>query len=259
MKQFFNLIFLLIFLIAVNSCSFKNKVVYLDNADKYEKSRVNSGFSKKESIQINDILKIDVTSALVEAASVYNTIKKPLNLSSLQLLQLECYQVNDKYEISFPVLGVINVKNLTLENLRTLIYKKLLDGGFLSDFNVIVKKINNKFTVLREVNKAGTFSHIENNLTVLQALGYAGGVTVNSNKNNVLLIREVDGYRETFNLDLTNLSLLQSEAYHIKNNDVIIVNPNFSKIKSAGFIGSPQSIASFSSLFLSITLLLLNN
>ena len=62
-----------------------------------------------------------------------------------------------------------------------------------------------------------------------------------------------------YNIDLTKSDIIRRPYFYIHNNDVIIVEPNFSKVKSAGFIGSPASIASISSLLLSITLLLINN
>ena len=73
------------------------------------------------------------------------------------------------------------------------------------------------------------------------------------------MVREENGVREIYNIELTQAELLNRPIYYIKNNDVIIVNPSFSKVKSAGFIGSPASVASIASLLLSITLLITNN
>ena len=64
--------------------------------------------------------------------------------------------------------------------------------------------------------------------------------------------------RKVYDISLSKSELLNKPYYLIKNNDVIMVKPNFSKVKSAGFIGSPASIASVASLLLSITLLIIN-
>ena len=90
-------------------------------------------------------------------------------------------------------------------------------------------------------------------------MGYAGDLTIDGKRKDVKLIREENGTREVYTIELTKSELLNSSTYFIKNNDVIIVNPSFSKVKSAGFIGSPASVASIASLLLSITLLLTNN
>ena len=118
--------------------------------------------------------------------------------------------------------------------------------------------LNSKFTILGEVNKAGTYTFLEKNLTLLQALGYAGDLTIDGKRKDITLIREINGMRYARKLDITSKDILDNSAYYIMNNDVIIVNPNYNRIKSAGFIGSPQSIASISSILLSVTLLIIN-
>ncbi len=143
---------------------------------------------------------------------------------------------------------MVNVKKIA---------KILLDGGHLVSPTVSVRLLNGKFTVLGEVANPGTFTFLEKNLTLLQALG-AGDLTIDGKRKNITLIREVNGIRSVNKLDLTSKDILDNPSYYIRNNDVIIVNPNYNRIKSAGFIGSPQSIASISSILLSITLLIIN-
>ena len=146
----------------------------------------------------------------------------------------------------------------TILELEKKITKLLLDGGHLVSPTVSVRLLNGKFTVLGEVARPGTFTFLEKNLSLLQALGYAGDLTINGKRKNITLIREVNGIRSARKLDLTSKDILDNPSYYIRNNDVIIVNPSYSRIKSAGFIGSPQTIASIASLLLSITLLIIN-
>ena len=116
--------------------------------------------------------------------------------------------------------------------------------------------INNKFTVLGEVRNPGTFSYLEKSINIFQALGYAGDLTIDGKRKDVTLIRQENGVRKAYNIELTKSEFLNSPMYTIKNNDVIIINPSFNKVKSAGFIGSPASIATIASLLLNITLLI---
>jgi len=251
------LIFIVFGLLMISACSSKRHITYLNGLDKYTNTEINKQITPY-TIQVDDILRIEIRSMIPEAAIVYNRISQNTGtVSNINLLQLEGYLVSADYTINFPVLGIIEVKGTTLE-LEQRIAKILLDDGHLTSPTVSVRLLNGKFTVLGEVAMPGTFIFLEKNLTLLQALGYAGDLTIDGKRKNITLIREINGIRSTSILDLTSKDILDESGYYIKNNDVIIVNPNFNRIKSAGFIGSPQSIASVSSLLLSITLLLIN-
>tara|TARA_B100000214_G_scaffold374820_1_gene358775 strand:- start:7900 stop:8691 length:792 start_codon:yes stop_codon:yes gene_type:complete len=246
------------------SCSSKNQLVYLGDYDRYSQKNIehSSVLTTKNSyeIQIGDILKIDVSSMIPEAASIYNkSYKRVQNTPNLQAMILDGYRVNDSCEIIYPVLGVLDVKNLSLQELEKQISNLLVDGGHLKNPTVKVSRLNFKFTVIGEVNSPGTFSSLDENINLFQALGYAGDLNINGKRKDVILLREEKGLQKIYNVNLTKSDIIKKPYFYIKNNDVIIVEPNFSKVKSAGFIGSPASIASISSLLLSITLLLINN
>ena len=250
-------IFIIVSFLMISSCTTKRNITYLNGVEKY----INTDISNQKlpyTIQEDDVLRIEIRSMVPEAAIVYNRISNQTNTSTnLNLLQLEGYPVSSAYTINFPVLGILDIKGTTLE-LEKKITKLLLDGGHLVSPMVSVRLLNGKFTVLGEVTNAGTYTFLDKNLTLLQALGYAGDLTIEGKRKNITLIREVDGIRYARKLDLTSKDILDNSSYYIRNNDVIIVNPNYNRIKSAGFIGSPQSIASISSILLSITLLIIN-
>ena len=249
--------FFIVGLFLLSACSSKRNITYLNGVNEY----ANTDISKQKvpyTIQADDVLRIDIHSMVPEAAIVYNRIPQNTNTSTnLNLLQLEGYLVSSDYSINFPVLGTLDVKGSTLE-LEKKITKLLLEGGHLVSPTVSVRLLNSKFTVLGEVRRAGTYTFLDRNLTLLQALGYAGDLTIDGERKDITLIREINGIRSARQLDITSKDILDNSAYYIRNNDVIIVNPNYNRIKSAGFIGSPQSIASISSILLSITLLIIN-
>ena len=249
--------FFIVGLFLLSACSSKRNITYLNGVNEY----ANTDISKQKTpyiIQADDVLRIEIHSMVPEAAIVYNRIPQNTNTSiNLDLLQLDGYLVSSDYSINFPVLGTLDVKGSTLE-LEKKITKLLLEGGHLVSPTVSVRLLNSKFTVLGEVTKAGTYTFLDRNLTLLQALGYAGDLTIDGERKDITLIREINGIRSARQLDITSKDILDNSAYYIRNNDVIIVNPNYNRIKSAGFIGSPQSIASISSILLSITLLIIN-
>lgn len=249
--------FFIVGLFLLSACSSKRNITYLNGVNEY----ANTDISKQKvpyTIQANDVLRIEIHSMVPEAAIVYKRIPQNTNATTnLNLLQLDGYLVSSDYSINFPVLGTLDVKGSTLE-LEKKITKLLLEGGHLVSPTVSVRLLNSKFTVLGEVSQAGTYTFLDRNLTLLQALGYAGDLTIDGERKDITLIREINGIRSAEQLDITSKDILDNSAYYIRNNDVIIVNPNYNRIKSAGFIGSPQSIASISSILLSITLLIIN-
>ena len=251
------IIFFIVGLFLLSACSSKRNITYLAGVNEY----ANTDISKQKTpytIQVDDVLRIEIHSMVPEAAIVYNRISQNANTSNnLNLLQLEGYLVSSDYSINFPVLGTLDVKGSTLE-LEKKITKLLSEGGHLVSPTVSVRLLNSKFTVLGEVRQAGTYTFLDRNLTLLQALGYAGDLTIDGERKDITLIREINGIRSARQLDITSKDILDNSAYYIRNNDVIIVNPNYNRIKSAGFIGSPQSIASISSILLSVTLLIIN-
>ena len=251
------LMFIIVSFLIISSCTSKKDITYINEVDSFNITDINKQ-KIAYTIQADDILSIEIHSIIPEAAIIYNRISQKSGVvSNINLLQLEGYLVSSDYTINFPVLGLLKVEGTILE-LEKKIAKLLLDGGHLVSPTVTVRLLNGKFTVLGEVARPGTFTFIEKNLSLLQALGYAGDLTINGKRKNITLIREVNGIRSTRKLDLTSKDILDNPSYYIRNNDVIIVNPNYSRIKSAGFIGSPQTIASISSLLLSITLLIIN-
>ena len=138
-------------------------------------------------------------------------------------MQLEGYLVDSKNIINFPVLGPISTLNLTIQDLAEFIKKELIERGHLTDPNVIVRLLNAKVTILGEVNAPGTYNFTEQNITLMQALGYAGDLTINGKRDEYLITREVNGERQVTHIDLTSAEFMKSPYYFVKPNDVIIV------------------------------------
>lgn len=234
------------------SCASKKDVLYFQDSSEINKRKLSYANSN---IQINDIINIKITALNPESVLPYNLENgvSP-NTSLIETLKLQGYLVSQEGEIIFPVLGNIKVTGLTTYNLEKLIKKMLLDGNHISDPTVSVRILNSKFTVLGEVNKAGTYTITEGNINLMQAIGYAGDLTINGSRKDILIIREVDGVQLTKKIDLTTTEWFNSDFYYIKQNDVIVVNPNLNKIKSSGILGSAGSVMSAISLILTLIL-----
>jgi polysaccharide export outer membrane protein len=236
------------------SCSSKKEILYFQDADKYVDTSIKYSGS---TLQPNDILKITVGALVPEAAIPYNKISSnSLQSSNIEIMKLDGYIVSSEQTITFPVLGIISVDNKTTEQLEQDLKHQLESGGHLTNPSVSVRLLNAKVTILGEVNQPGTYNFTEQNITLLQALGYANDLTINGKRNDILLLREVDGNRKITHIDLTTASWLDNPFYFIKPNDVIVVNPNDSKVKSAGFVGNSATVLTIASLVLSSIILL---
>lgn len=251
-----SLLLLLLIALTNSSCSSKKEILYFqsDRKDKFENNIID------QKIEINDILNIRINSIDIEASRIYNLEmleNMPTNLQQ-DGIKLKGYLVNNEGEITLPVLGQIKVTDKTVSELERFLKRKLIDEEHLKDPNVIARIVNAKVTVLGEVKLPGTYSFSEKNLTLLQAIGMAGDLTINGKRNDVMLIRQDNTSKTIHKIDLTSNSWFDSDLYYIKQNDVIVVNPNTAKIKSAGIIGNPSTIISVISILLTSLLLLKN-
>jgi len=246
----------LLLLVFLQSCKSKKEMIYMQDINAYNNTEVTYA---NPTLQPNDILKITVGALVAETAIPYNRITSMMTqTNSIEMMQLEGYLVSLEQTISFPILGEISVANKSITQLEKDLSSRLESGGHLTNPSVNVRLLNAKVTILGEVKMPGTYSFTENNINLLQALGLAGDLTINGERNDVVLIREVDGVRTVAHFDLTQSSWLESPYYLIKPNDVIMINPNGSKVKSAGFIGTSTSIVAIASLIISSLILITN-
>jgi len=236
------------------SCVTKKQVLYLQDSNVLDVSKISLN---QNTLQENDILKIDVTSQEIKASVYYN---KPIsNLTggqSIDMMQLNGYLVSSNETINFPVLGEINVSGKTIFELEKHIRYRLETEGHLIKPNVSIRLLNGRFTILGEVRQPGTYNYIKKNITLLQAIGLAGDLTIEGNRQDVTIIREFKGERVISKVDLTSASFLSGNYQNILPNDVIIVNPNLKKIKSAGLLGNISTALSIASILLSTIILI---
>ena len=171
-------------------------------------------------------------------------------------MQLDGYLVSEDLTINFPILGVLSVADKTTQQFAIYLKALLVDGGHLKNPTVDVRLVNAKVTVLGQVNQPGTFSFTEQNVTLLQALGYAGDLTINGKREDVKIIRYENGIQQIAHIDLTSADWLNGPFNFVKPNDTIIVDPNNPKVKSAGFVGNVGTLISVVSiLFTTIVLI----
>ncbi len=251
MNQHFLVFVIAIFLL--QSCASNKDIVYFQDNYAFEALEHHDAL-----IMVNDILKIEVSAVIPEIAIPYNIFSASgaVGATSVDALKLQGYLVTANGDITFPVLGVINVRGMTTRDVEAHIVELLGTGGHIKDAVVRARIVNAKITILGEVNLPGTYNFTEQNITLPQALGYAGDLTINGRRHDVMVIRQQDGEREIGHIDMTKTDWFNSKYYYVQQNDVIVVHPNNPKVKSAGFVGSTVTILSIVSILLSTAILI---
>lgn len=186
-------------------------------------------------IQPKDMLAIVVSSRNPELVAMFNLPVVSYQAGSEAVAgagqqRLMGYIVDNEGKIDFPVLGPIQVSGLTRWQLADLIKNRLIKEEYLSDAVVTVEFMNFKVAVIGEVNSPGLFSIEGDKVTVLQAIAIAKDLTIFGERENVTVIRERDGKRTMYEINLCDVSMFQSPAYYLQQNDVVYVQP--SKVKA---------------------------
>ena len=237
----------------LTSCSTKKSVHYFQDSLKTES--LNNYLSP--SVQIGDILDINIKALDIESVSMFqSTDAGKITTNSIVVRKLNGYKVDSSGEIDLPLLGSIKVIDLTVNQISTLLEEKL--KSFVVNPAVKTTILNFKFSVLGEVKNPQTFSVIDDKISIIQAIGMAGDLTINGDRSDITLLREVNGKFESTIIDLTSFDVISSPYYYLRQNDVIYVRPNTAKVKSSGLVGNVGTLISVLSLLLSLGIILTN-
>lgn len=237
------------------SCVSKKKINYFQNIPPQDTSAAAnvkvSNFNYTPVLKADDYLSIEVTAIDVESV-------KPFELSKVPNSQLPAYNngvaarngylIDAEGNIDFPMLGKIQLAGLNRMQATELIKSKLSE--YISNPVVILSIQNFKVTVLGDVKNPGTFNIPNERITLPEALGIAGDLNITGVRNNILVIRDINGVKTEYRVDLTSKQIFTSPVYYLTQNDVIYVEPNRAKRNSALF-------SSTAGIFISVTSLII--
>lgn len=211
----------------LSSCISRKEVTYFqDLAHDDSTSVMNIAKSFEAIIQPGDIVTVHVSSLSKEASSFFNSVDEEGDK-----LVANTYLVNASGNIEMPLIGPVKVSGSTSQVAKYLIKNKL--EKYLIDPSVRVRIKNFKVTVLGEVTQPGIYTIPNEKVTLIEALGLAGDLTIFGKRTNVLLIREEDGKRLFKRIDLTSRGFFESDFYYLHSNDIIYVEPGKGKIATA--------------------------
>ena len=211
------------------SCNASKKIVYMQDAENGASDTivVNQGIV----IQPKDILTIVVSSKDPELSMAYNLPLMSYQAGSTSSAssysqRLLGYLVDMDGNIDFPIFGKLKAAGLTREQFSKMIKQRFIQENIIKDAVVTTEFMNFKISVLGEVRNPGTFSLGDDKITILEALGRAGDMTIYGRRDNVLVTREQNGIVHHYRIDLRSNNIFHSPAFYLQQNDVVYVEPN---------------------------------
>ncbi len=191
------------------------------------------------SIRPDDKLSIVVNSRDPQLSALFNlpytaqriggisSTRPESNLTLMNNQGILCYTVDRNGDIDFPILGKIHVEGMKRDEIASYIKQSLLKRNLIKDPVVTVDYAGLYFNVLGEVNKPGRYAFDRDHFTLLDAIGMAGDLTINGQRENITVIREEGNLRTSYKVNLlSGQSLYESPVYYLRQNDVIYVEPN---------------------------------
>ena len=259
----------------LGSCAAPENVAYFQNAEAIRGMTLQD--EQPLRLRPNDKINIIVNSADPLLVSQFNLTASTSSMRSLgsttsprttagsttgsTTAQLLAYTVDEQGDIDFPVLGKVAVGGKTRQEVAEYIRLRLINRDLVRDPIVTVEYVNLSVNILGEVNRPGRLEITKDYFTIVDAIAQAGDLTINGQRENVMIHREVDGEDQTYIINLCDRQeMLSSPAYYLQQNDVVYVTPNPKKKREARTSGNtfnqPSIWISIASLLTTITALL---
>ncbi|MBB78560.1 MAG: hypothetical protein CL844_06115 [Crocinitomicaceae bacterium] len=251
LKLLFNiLLFSLILSITLISCQTHKKLVYFQNEIS---GKAYTNFTP--TLKTDDFISITISGEDPEAVAVFNLppVSGLTNNGNNGYIQgnqeKNGYLIDENGNIQLPVIGRIKLAGLNRMDATNLVKEKV--SSYINNPVVNIQILNFKVTVLGEVKNPGTFKIPNERVTILEAIGLAGDLKITGLRKNILVIRDNNGEKREFRVDLTDNKLFSSPVYYLQQNDVLYVEPNTaSRVQSTVLKTTGGVLISLSSLII---------
>jgi polysaccharide export outer membrane protein len=226
---------ILLLIVLSSSCASRKDLVYFQDEPLDESELFSNNYEL--TFKSDDLLTIDISGLEPEAVKPVNLPAVSYDVSSVisaqGRLKMQTYLIDTEENIEFPVLGTMKIGGLTRAQTTKLFKEKLSE--YITNPIVNIRLANFTVTVLGEVARPGTFTIQDERISLPEALGLAGDLTIYGKRNNIFLIREVNGKKRFAKLDLTSINIVNSPLYYLSQNDVIVVEPNKARIRQSTY------------------------
>ncbi|MCL1669423.1 polysaccharide biosynthesis/export family protein [Elizabethkingia ursingii] len=235
-----SILLLLLVILTMVACRTRNDINYLQDVDKAATETALR--METNTLQSGDQLVINVMAKDLDVVKPFNQ-----NYSSGQILQNPqlsgnisptspttsgpTYIIDQNGEIDFPVLGKLATRGLTVEQFKNNLYNKIT--RYIKEPTVSVKLNNFRISVMGEVARPGEYVVADGQTNLMKALALAGDLTIYGKRDDILLVRTVDGKIEKARVDILRSDFIDSPYYNLKQGDVIYVSANKTREKSS--------------------------
>ncbi len=244
--------FVLSVVVLLASCgATREEVVYFQDTGDFETLVDNNRSSTK--FKVDDVISIHVSSLDPEASAPFN-LYRGQSEGGFRPEQVD-YLIDQDGMIDFPVIGKVKVEGLSPDELRLLLRDLLSD--YLKDPIINIRLRNFTVTLLGAVNRPGTYPVAGERISILEALGLAGDLSLRAVRNNVLVIRDFDGTKVYTRIDLTSKNVAKSPVYYLTQNDVVYAEPNKTGINETAIGAKTAIVVTLFSLVVTSTVLIL--
>lgn len=244
-------------LMVLSSCKTRERIAYLQDAT--PEVAVPTQAIKALTLMPGDKLMVIVTSsATPELAQKFNLPVVTLQAGGGNRSysnQIALYTIDENGCIDIPTLGRMKVSGLTRSQTAVYLQNELRNGGHLRDAVVTVNAQDQYVTVVGEVKNPRRVTINRDNMTILEAIGEVGDLTIQARRDRVMVIRQEGDMSKTYFVDLRSKDVLNSPVYNLKQNDVIYVEPN--KVRMGQSTNNDNSVRSIST-WLSVSSVLIS-
>ena len=223
-----------------SSCISTRDLVYLQNKNETDiETSISAVVSKPYRLQSNDVLSISIKANDPKLVEIFNTTNGGESGKSESALYFNGFTVDDHGNIRMPILEELNVIGYTLDEVRQRIEKQLLAEYFKKEANifVIVKLAGFRYTINGEVGSTGTKTLFQEHVNIMEAIANSGDITLIGNRKAVTIIRKTPTGNEMYDIDLTDINVMNSPYFYLQPNDYIYVKPLKQKTWGTGKTG----------------------
>jgi polysaccharide biosynthesis/export protein len=230
-----NYLYILILLLAIGACRPSKETV--SDFVYFEKNldTLNTLIKKLEEpvIKNNDILNINVSSGSLnqEQVEVFNLMNNNAGGGGGGGggASIRGYLVDYDGTITMPIIGRVKAEGLTKNQLGDTLKALLIP--YVQNPVVSIRFLNFRVLLMGEVRGVGWQEFPNERASVVDAIGQAGGITDLGSREKILLIRELPGgKREYHSLNLNDARVFASPYYQLKQNDIVYVLPNETRL-----------------------------
>lgn len=257
-KSLFNKAVVVVLAAMFFSCATRQEVVYYQNIEEVALAQTASSYEVK--IQADDLLSIIVSAEDQEIAAPFNlksvSMANTNNLAAARGQEsMQLYLVDATGAIDFPVLGKLQIGGLTRTEVLSLFKEKI--GRYIKNPIINIRITNFKVSLQGEVNAPGSYTINSERITLIEALALGKDLTIYGKRDNLLIIREVNGVKSFNRVDITKADFINSPFYYLAQNDVVYVEPNKPRVNASAVGPNTGVLISITSLLITLVTLIL--